>query len=67
MLNLFHQWIVSLNTAERELRSQGYIVVYGGMTSLVIPIGTDEGTPQNRQTPEREWGAVPAALDAGSA
>jgi hypothetical protein len=29
MMNILRQWLVSLNEAERSLRSQGYVVVYG--------------------------------------
>jgi len=40
MMNIVPQWLMSLKEAERSLRSQGYIVVYGGMTSVVVPIGS---------------------------
>jgi hypothetical protein len=62
MMKILHQWLVSLNEAEHSLRSQGYIVVYGGMTSFVVPIGSDEGPPRQRGRPIWLWGAAPAAL-----
>jgi hypothetical protein len=51
MMNIVRQWLVSLNEAERSLRSQGYIVVYGGMTSVVVPISSSGEPPRQRARP----------------
>jgi hypothetical protein len=62
MMNIVRQWLVSLNEAERSLRTQGYIVVYGGMTSVVVPIGSSGEPPRQRARPIWLWGAAPTAL-----
>jgi hypothetical protein len=58
MLNVLHQWLGSLTEAERALRSQGYIVVYGGTASFVVPVGSGERTPGQRGKPLGLWDAA---------
>ena len=62
MLNFLRPWLDTLNDAERDLRQQGYVVIYGGMTSIIVPIGSSERTPQPPGKPLRLWGAAPAAF-----
>jgi hypothetical protein len=62
MMKILRQWLVSLNEAECSLRSQGYIVVYAGMTSFVVPVGLSGEPPRHRGKPVSLWGAAPAAL-----
>ena len=62
MLNFLRPWLETLNHAERDLRRQGYIVIYGGMTSIIVPIGSSERTPQPLGKPLRLWGAAQAAF-----
>jgi hypothetical protein len=38
MMKIFRQWFASLHEVERDLWNQGYIVVYGGGTSFVVPV-----------------------------
>jgi hypothetical protein len=61
-MNVLRRWLVSLNEAERSLRSQGYVVVYGGMTSVVVPVGPSREPPRQRGRPIWLWGAAPTAL-----
>jgi hypothetical protein len=51
MMNILRQWLVSLNETERSLRSQGYVVVYGGITSVVVPVGSCREPPRQRGRP----------------
>ncbi|WP_262299736.1 hypothetical protein [Microvirga sesbaniae] len=60
MLNFLRPWLETLNHAERDLRQQGYIVIYGGMTSIIVPIDSSERTPRSPGKPLRLWGAAPA-------
>jgi hypothetical protein len=53
MMNILRHWLVSLNQAERSLRSQGYVVVYGGMTSVVVPAGSSREPPWQCGQPPR--------------
>jgi hypothetical protein len=53
MLNVLRQWLGLLTEAERDLRSQGYIVVYGGTASFVVSVGLGERTPGQRGKPVR--------------
>jgi hypothetical protein len=62
MMNILRQWLVSLNEAERSLRSQGYVVVYGGMTSVVVPVGSSREPPWQCVRPIWLWNATPTAL-----
>jgi hypothetical protein len=62
MMKILRQWLVCLNAAEHSLRSQGYVVVYGGMTSFVVPVGSSGELPRQRGKPIWLWGAAPAAL-----
>jgi hypothetical protein len=62
MLNFLRPWFETLTQAEHDLRRQGYVVIYGGMTSFVVPIGSGERTPQPPGKPLWLWGAAPAAL-----
>ena len=62
MLNFLRPWVETLNNAERDLRRQGYIVIYGGMTSIIVPIVSSEQTTQPPGNPLRLWGAAPAAF-----
>ncbi len=62
MLNCLHQWLSSLNETERNLRSQGYLVVYGGMSSFIVPVGSDDMAPHRPGKPLLFWGAAPAAF-----
>jgi hypothetical protein len=61
-MKILRQWLASLNEADRSLRSQGYLVVYGGMTSFVVPLGASGESPRQRGRPIWLWGAAPAAL-----
>jgi hypothetical protein len=45
MMTVMHQWLDSLNEVERDLRSQGYVVVYGAAGSFVIPVCSDRQPP----------------------
>ena len=61
MMKILRQWFASLHEVERDLWSQGYIVIYGGGASFVVPI-----EPNNRpvQRPGKRWAlwaAAPAA------
>lgn len=38
MIKIFRKWLLSLNGAERDLWDRGYIVIYGGGTSFVLPV-----------------------------
>ena len=62
MMKILRQWLAFLNEADRSLRSQGYLVVYGGMTSFVVPLGASGEPPRQRGRPIWFWGAAPAAL-----
>ncbi|WP_262267358.1 hypothetical protein [Microvirga yunnanensis] len=62
MLNFLRPWLETLNEAERDLRRQGYIVIYGGMTSIIVPISSSERTPRPPGKPLWLWGAAPAAF-----
>lgn len=62
MMKILRRWLVSLNEVERCLRSQGYLVVYGGMMSVVVPVGLSEEPPRQRGKPIWLWGAAPAGL-----
>ncbi|MBQ0821260.1 hypothetical protein KBI52_13730 [Microvirga sp. HBU67558] len=62
MLNFLRPWLETLNHAERDLRQQGYIVLYGGMTSIIVPIDSSERTTRSPGKPLRLWGAAPAAF-----
>ena len=62
MLNFLRPWLETLNEAERDLRRQGYVVIYGGMTSLIVPINSTERAPRSRGKPLWLWGAAPAAF-----
>jgi hypothetical protein len=62
MMKILRQWLVALNEAEQSLRSEGYIVVYGGMASFVVPLGLDERPPRQRGRAIWLWGAAPAAV-----
>jgi hypothetical protein len=50
-MNILRQWLVSLNEAERSLRNQGYVVVYGGMTSVVVRVGSSGEPPRHGGRP----------------
>jgi hypothetical protein len=62
LMKILRQWLASLNEADRSLRSQGYLVVYGGMTSFVAPFGSSGEPPRQRGRPIGLRGAAPAAL-----
>jgi hypothetical protein len=62
MLNYLLSLLETLNQAERDLRHQGYVVIYGGMTSIIVPIGSSEQTPRPRGKPLWLSGAAPAAF-----
>jgi hypothetical protein len=62
MLNFLRPWLETLNEAERDLRRQGYVVIYGGMTSIIVPIASGERTPRPPNKPLWLWGAAPAAF-----
>jgi hypothetical protein len=62
MQTFFRRWLAALNETERNLRSQGYIVVYGGMTSLVVPLTSGDRSPGNRGKLLWLWGAAPTAI-----
>jgi hypothetical protein len=61
MQNFLRSLLATLNQAERDLRRQGYIVIYGGMTSIIVPIISTEQTPRPRGKPLWLWAAAPAA------
>lgn len=63
MLNFLRPWLETLNQAERDLRRQGYVVIYGGMTSIIVPIGSTEQAPRPRRKRLWLWGATPAAFE----
>jgi hypothetical protein len=45
MITVIRQWLDSLDEAERDLNSQGYVVVYGAAGSFVVPIAPDRQPP----------------------
>jgi hypothetical protein len=51
MMKILRQWLASLNEADRSLTSQGYFVVYGGMTSFVVSLGSSGEPPRQRRRP----------------
>jgi hypothetical protein len=52
MLKFIHAWLGSLDTTEQDLQSQGYMIVYAGVTSFVVPIGlVPNQTRKQRPTP----------------
>jgi hypothetical protein len=62
MQNFLLSWLEILNEAERDLRRQGYVVIYGGMTSIIVPIGSGERPPRPPSKPLWLWGVAPAAF-----
>ena len=49
MLTVIRQWLDSLNEVERDLRSQGYVVVYSAAGSFVVPVGSDRQPSDRRR------------------
>jgi hypothetical protein len=45
MMTFIRQWLDALNEGERDLNSQGYVVVYGAAGSFVVPVGSDRQPP----------------------
>jgi hypothetical protein len=51
MMTAIRQWLASLNEGERDLNSQGYIIVYGAAGSFVVPVDSDRPLPGGRRIP----------------
>jgi hypothetical protein len=51
MIKILGHWLAALNDAERDLRSQGYVVVCGGITSFVVPMGYNKEPPRQSHRP----------------
>jgi hypothetical protein len=45
MVTVIRQWFASLEEVERDLNSQGYVVVYGAAGSFVVPVEPDRQRP----------------------
>jgi hypothetical protein len=41
MMAVIRQWLASFDEGERDLNSQGYVVVYGAAGSFVVPFDSD--------------------------
>ncbi len=46
MMTVIRQWLISLGEGERDLNSQGYIVVYGAAGSFIVPVDPDRQPPR---------------------
>jgi len=49
MIRIIRQWLLSLDGGERDLWNQGYIVIYGGGTSFVLPVLSQEDPGEGRR------------------
>jgi hypothetical protein len=49
MIAVIRRWLTSLNEVERDLRSQGYVVVYGVTGSFIVPVGSDRQPLRSRR------------------
>jgi hypothetical protein len=58
IMKIIQWWLASFH-AERELWSQGYIVVYGAGTSFVLPVPSND---RPTQKPSKRFTAQGAAL-----
>jgi hypothetical protein len=65
MMKILRQWFASLHEVERDLWSQGYIVIYGGCTSFVVPIGSNNKTIRRPGKRSLLWASAPAAFQLG--
>lgn len=61
-MKILHQWFASLHEVERDLWNQGYIVIYGGGTSFVVPMGSNNRTTRRPGKRSLLWAAAPAAF-----
>jgi len=62
MMKILRQWFASLHEVERDLWNQGYIVIYGGGTSFVVPMGSNNRTVRRPGKRLLLWAAAPAAF-----
>jgi hypothetical protein len=62
MMRIFRQWLVALNEVERDLWNQGYIVIYGGGTSFVLPVVSSDRPPQQPGKRSLLWHTAPEAF-----
>jgi len=62
MIRFFRHWFASLDEIETELREHGYITVYGGGSSFVVPLIRPDMAPPPRRRRFLLWGAIPAAF-----
>jgi hypothetical protein len=61
MMSTIRKWLASLEEADRDLRQQGYIVVSGAGTVVVVRIDSEEKPPGHRRS-SWFWSAASAAL-----
>jgi hypothetical protein len=49
MMIAIRQWLNSFNEVERDLKSQGYVVVYSATGSFLVPVGANSQPPRRRR------------------
>ena len=49
MIPVIRQWLDALNHGERDLNSQGYVVLHGAAGSFIVPINLDRYLPGRRR------------------
>ena len=55
-MGLFRRLLAALTRAERNLKDQGYIVVYGGSTSLLVRMEVrGKRAPERRRVGTHGW------------
>ena len=63
MIGIFQYVWDAFDQSQRDLAEQGYMVVFGGATCVVVPIRATDG---KRRPPRRRgdmpWAAAPVAL-----
>jgi hypothetical protein len=62
MIRFFRQWFLTLDEVERDLRDQGYLTVFTGGTSFVIPLKIAVSPPPQRSKKQDFvfWPTIPA-------
>ena len=61
MMKILPQWFAPLHEVERDLWNQGYIVIYGGGTSFVVPVVSNKRPDRQPRKRLSLWAAAPAA------
>ena len=62
MMSIIRKWLASLEEADCNLRRQGYTVVSGAGTVVVVRIDSEEKPPRQRRR-SWFWSAASVALD----